>query len=215
MKVYFISGLGADEKAFQALDLSAVEKIHLNWIPPLHKESIESYAKRMAERIEEENPIIIGLSFGGMMAIEIAKIISVQQVIIISSAKGKMELPPYFSICRYIPFHKILPIRAIGLNEKAMLYIFGTRNEEQKQNLINIINNTVEGFNNWAIDRIVKWKNTVVPKNLVHIHGDSDKLLPLGYVKSDYVISNGGHFMIVNQAKDISTIIQNILFKKG
>jgi pimeloyl-ACP methyl ester carboxylesterase len=215
MKVYFISGLGADEKAFQALDLPAVEKIHLSWIPPLHKESIESYARRMAESIVEENPIIIGLSFGGMMAIEIAKIISVQQIIIISSAKGKKELPPYFSVCRYIPFHKILPVRAISLNEKAMLYIFGTRNEEQKKNLINIIHNTVEGFNHWAIDRIVKWKNTEVPKNLIHIHGEADKLLPIGYVKADFTIANGGHFMIVNQAKDISTILQKLLSNKA
>jgi esterase/lipase len=214
MKVYFISGLGADEKAFQALDLPDIEKIHLNWTSPLHNESIESYAKRMADRITEENPVIIGLSFGGMMAIEIAKIISVQQIIIISSAKGKMELPPYFSMCRYLPLHKILPLRAISLNEKAMLYIFGTRNEQQKQNLINIINNTVQGFNNWAIDRIVKWKNTEVPKNLVHIHGDADKLLPFRYVKADYTIPNGGHFMIVNQANDISAIIQNLLFNK-
>ena len=214
MKVYFISGLGADEKAFQALDLPIVEKIHLHWITPLHKESIESYAKRMAEKIDEKNPVIIGLSFGGMMAIEIAKIITVQKIIIISSAKGKMELPPYFSICRYIPLHKILPIRTISMNEKAMFYIFGTRNEEQKQNLKNIINNTVEGFNNWAIDSIVKWKNTEIPKNLVHIHGDADKLLPFRYVKADYTISNGGHFMIVNQANDISRIIQNLLSNK-
>ena len=95
-----------------------------------------------------------------------------------------------------------------------MLYIFGTRNEEQKQNLIHIINNSIAGFNKWAINQIVKWTNNKIPNNLVHIHGDADKLLPFRYVKPHYTILNGGHFMIVNQAKEISTIIQNLLLTK-
>ena len=43
MKVYFISGLGADEKAFQLLQLPGVEPVHLNWMPPLKKESIDCF----------------------------------------------------------------------------------------------------------------------------------------------------------------------------
>lgn len=211
MKVYFLSGLGADEKAFQALELPDVEPIHLNWIPPLKKESIEAYAKRMAERITEPDPVIIGLSFGGMMAIEIAKLIPVKKLILISSAKGKQELPPYFTICSHIPFHKILPLRIMSMNEKAMFYIFGTRTAEQKKNLVSIINNSITGFNKWAIDRIVNWNNNKLPANLTHIHGNADKLLPYQFVKADYTIDNGGHFMIVNQAKEISVLLQKLL----
>jgi len=211
MKVYFLSGLGADEKAFQALTLPGVEPVHLNWMAPLKKESIESYARRMAERITEPDPVIIGLSFGGMIAIEMAKSIPVKKLILISSAKGKQELPPYFTICRYFPFHKLLPLRLISMNEKAMFYIFGTRSVEQKKNLISIINNSITGFNEWAIDRIVNWANKETPANLTHIHGNADKLLPYRFVKADHTIDNGGHFMIVNQAKEISVILQKLL----
>ena len=211
MKIYFISGLGADEKAFQSLQLPGVQPIHLNWVPPLKKESIEAYAQRMADRITEPDPVIIGLSFGGIMAIEIAKLIPVKKLIIISSAKGKQELPPYFTICRYIPFHKLMPLRVISMNEKAMFYIFGTRTIEQKKNLVSIINNSITGFNEWAIDRIVNWTNKQIPAKLVHIHGDADKLLPHRFVKADHTISNGGHFMIVNQAKEISALLQKLI----
>ena len=211
MKIYFISGLGADEKAFQSLQLPGVQPIHLNWVPPLKKESIEAYAQRMADRITEPDPVIIGLSFGGIMAIEIAKLIPVKKLIIISSAKGKQELPPYFTICRYIPFHKLMPLRVISMNEKAMFYIFGTRTIEQKKNLVSIINNSITGFNEWAIDRIVNWTNKQIPAKLVHIHGDADKLLPYRFVKADHTISNGGHFMIVNQAKEISALLQKLI----
>lgn len=96
MKIYFLSGLGADESVFKALHLPGVERVYLNWIEPLPKESMEAYAQRMANRIAEPNPIIIGLSFGGMMAMEIAKLITVKQLILVSSAKTAKELPPYF-----------------------------------------------------------------------------------------------------------------------
>ena len=39
MKLYAISGLGADKRVFQYLDLD-YELIHIDWIPPLKGERI-------------------------------------------------------------------------------------------------------------------------------------------------------------------------------
>lgn len=211
MKIYFISGLGADERAFQSLDLDGIEPIHLCWMEPEKNETMQAYAKRMAERITTPEPIIIGLSFGGMMAIEIAKCIPVKKLILISSAKGKHELPPYFTLCRYIPFHKLLPLHLVSLNTKIMFNILGGRTEDQKKNLIEIIKGTVKGFNRWAIDKIVKWDNRETPADTVHIHGNKDNLLPYRYVKADYQIAEGGHFMIVNNAKEISALLKKLI----
>lgn len=210
-KVYFISGLGADERAFQSLELKGIEPIHLSWMEPKKNETMQAYAKRMAGRITTPDPIIVGLSFGGMMAIEIAQCISVKRIILISSAKNNKELPPYFTICRYIPLHKLLPLRLISLHTKGMFYVFGTRTEEQKKNLQNIIKGTVSGFNKWAIDKVVKWNNKDTPENVVHIHGDTDNLLPYRYIKADYTIEKGGHFMIVNQANELSVLLQKLI----
>ena len=212
MKVYFISGLGADERAFGQLELPGVEPVYLNWIPPLQKESMESYAGRMAEKITEPDPIIIGLSFGGMIAIEIAKQIRVKKLILISSAKGEQELPLFFKMGRYIPLYKLIPIRVNFLTEPFILFFNGVKNKEQKKAIREIINNkTIADFNAWAVDRIVHWKNRTLPANLVHIHGDADKLLPYKYVKADYTIHGGGHFMIVNQAKELSALLQKLI----
>ncbi len=215
MKIYFLSGLGADETAFQMLTLPGIEAIHLNWMSPYHKESMEGYAARMAERISEPNPVIIGLSFGGMMAIEISKIIPVKQLILISSAKSRRELPFWFTLCRYVPFHKVLPLQAIGMHPKIMMAVFGVRNAEQQKQLQAIIQNSTRGFNQWAIDKVVNWRNRIYPRNLVHIHGQADKLLPCQYVNPNHTIANGGHFMIVNNAAEISAIIMHTLVKQS
>ncbi|HLG39082.1 MAG TPA: hypothetical protein VI461_05410, partial [Chitinophagaceae bacterium] len=66
-KVYFISGLGGDKRVFSFLDLSFCEPVFIEWIKPLKKESLESYALRLRNQIPEKNPVIVGVSLGGMM----------------------------------------------------------------------------------------------------------------------------------------------------
>jgi pimeloyl-ACP methyl ester carboxylesterase len=215
MKIYFLSGLGADETVFYGLHLPGVERMYLNWMEPLPDESMENYAKRMADRITDPHPIIIGLSFGGMMAMEIAKLIPVQQLILISSAKTARELPPYFRACRYVPLHKVLPLQSVANSDKLMGFFFGVRTHAQKEQLKKIIRNTTQGFNQWAINALVNWENDRVNAPVFHIHGNADRLLPLSFVQADIIIEGGNHFMIMLKAKEISAHIQQVLLKFG
>ncbi len=70
MKIYAISGLGADERVFKYLTIN-YELIPVKWIRPKHKETIHSYSKRLIEEYgigQETNYGIIGVSFGGLIA---------------------------------------------------------------------------------------------------------------------------------------------------
>ena len=83
--IYCISGLGADERAFSKLKVDGYALKVINWLIPEPNETIEHYASRMRAGITEENPVLMGLSFGGMMCTEIAKQIPVSKIIIISN----------------------------------------------------------------------------------------------------------------------------------
>ncbi len=73
MKIYGISGLGADKRAFQFLTL-ACEFIPIDWIDPLRTEHIEDYSLRLSKLInQDEDFAILGVSFGGLIAAEISK----------------------------------------------------------------------------------------------------------------------------------------------
>ncbi|MDF4221942.1 hypothetical protein [Maribacter huludaoensis] len=54
MKIYAISGLGADQRVFEHLNLD-IELIALDWITPHKNESIKVYAKRLSEVIETDD----------------------------------------------------------------------------------------------------------------------------------------------------------------
>ena len=90
--LYIFSGLGADEKAFQKLNLDAYQLTHIRWIKPGVNEPIEEYAKRLLEQVITPNPVLMGLSFGGLMAIEVSKHIDTDKIILISSVKTKKEI---------------------------------------------------------------------------------------------------------------------------
>jgi pimeloyl-ACP methyl ester carboxylesterase len=210
-RIYIISGLGADERFFSKLHLGDFSVTHLNWIEPIRSESIEGYAKRFAENIIEDDAILIGLSFGGMMAVELSKIKRFEKIILISSAKSKFEIPWYYQWIGKLKIHHLVPGSFYKLNTFFVHWLFSTKSYEDKNLLKEILHDSSASFFTWAIDKIVTWKNTEVPQNLIHIHGTEDKILPYRYVKADYTIEGGGHMMVFNRAGEFEKVILGVL----
>jgi pimeloyl-ACP methyl ester carboxylesterase len=204
--VYFISGLGADQRLFQYLSLDHVRPHYVRWITPEKGESWEHYARRLTGQIDSDRPVLVGMSMGGMMAVEIAKILPVKKVILISSAKTSREIPPYFRLLRILKGHEWISYRLLtwlGLTFGS--WLFGATGRADKQLLKEIIHDTDETFFRWAWQRVATWKNTEIPADLVHLHGNRDHMLPIFFVKPDIVISGGTHLMVLNKAEEISS----------
>ncbi|HRG09492.1 MAG TPA: alpha/beta hydrolase, partial [Cyclobacteriaceae bacterium] len=96
--VYLLSGLGADKRVFDFLKLDDVELIHIEWVRPEESESIEVYTKRILTQITTDKPILIGVSFGGIIATEIAKQIDCEKIIFVSSATTKADIPLLYRV---------------------------------------------------------------------------------------------------------------------
>ena len=208
-KIYIFSGLGVDKRVFDNIDFSGLNIAFVDWIDPLKKETFESYAKRISKDFES-NSILIGLSFGGMLAVEVSKIIPVKKVILIASAKNKSELPKWFLLAGKLKLNQIVPSSLLKTTNFITNWLFGAATSAEKLLLKNIIKDTDPRFLKWAINQIVNWKNLSVPQNCIHIHGTNDRILPAKYLKVDYKIKNGGHFMTVNKAKEIEVIIKKL-----
>ena len=210
--VYVFSGLGADKRVFQNMDFSEYNTIFLEWILPIKNESIENYSKRLLEQINHQKPILIGLSFGGIIATEIAKIIDTEKIILIASAKNFNEIPNYYRFAGKLKIHKLLPSKLLKIPNVLSYWFFGIQNKTDKIILKDILKDTNEEFLKWAIDKIVTWKNTVKHNNLVNIHGTQDRILPIKNIDYDLKVENGGHFMTLNKAVELTKIVRNELF---
>ncbi|MBS1599856.1 MAG: alpha/beta hydrolase [Bacteroidetes bacterium] len=212
MNVYFISGLGADERVFKHISLpEGYEAVYLKWIDPLKNETLTDYSLRMAGKIDMTKPfIIIGLSMGGMIASEISRHFKPETIILISSIPTASDLPPYMTASGKFKLYDWIPI---GFLKSATIIkrLFVVESAEDRLILKKMVEDCDESFIRWGMAAISTWKESPVTFNYTHIHGNNDLVLPMRYTKPTHIIPKGGHFMIVNRAKEVNEIIKKIL----
>ena len=212
--LYFIPGLGADERLFSKLKLTGYKKKYIKWIVPKKNESLPHYAKRLSSQIDSKKSFsLIGVSFGGMLAVEMSKFLKPKKVFLIASAKTNKELPASIHPFRYFPLYNFLPesiLQSVAVfNEKQ----FGIKNKEDGKLFSDMLMACPKGYLQGAMKMILEWRNTTYPKNLIHIHGGNDRFFPIYKIKNPIVIPEGTHFMPYHNAKEVEKIILKELKK--
>ena len=213
--VYCMPGMAASPKIFEFISLPKPFRIHLlSWIPPDKEESLSSYAKRMCKRITSENPILLGVSFGGVLVQEIAKHIPVQKVIIVSSIKTNEELPLPMKMARTTNAHKLLPTQWINNLDALALFAFGKGIKKRLELYQKYLSERNPDYLNWSINALVNWDQVEVPNSVVHIHGEKDTVFPIKYLSNPYIRIKGGHAAIMTQAQWFNSELPDIILKK-
>ncbi len=210
-RIYCISGMGADERIFTKLSVPGYELVPVKWTSYDKNDTLATYAQKLTKQIPEENPIILGLSLGGMLSVEVGKIVQCQKIFLVSSAKTTAELP---RIGRK-PFLKsviqTLPPGFFGHANLMNFNVIGAETEDDRELLKAMMRDTDPGFIKWSLGAVVGWNNASYPKEIFHIHGTADKIIPAKNVRADHWVKGGTHIMVYNRAAEVSEIISNCL----
>ncbi|WP_372919750.1 alpha/beta hydrolase [Salegentibacter sp.] len=199
--VYFMPGLAANSSIFEFIKLPEDKfKMHfLEWLIPHEEESLTNYAQRLNKYIKHENPVLIGVSFGGVVVQEMSKFIEVRRLIIVSSVKCRDELPRRMRIAAETGLFKLLPVSLldyVDYFEKIAVGDFVKKRAQLYKKYLSVRNHR---YLNWAIKNMVLWECDKPRKDIIHIHGDKDEIFPVKHI-TDYINVNGGtHVMIINR----------------
>jgi pimeloyl-ACP methyl ester carboxylesterase len=212
MKVYFISGLAADKRVFKYISLPAgCEAVHLDWIKPQKDDTLPSYALRLASTINRDEPFaLVGLSFGGMLATEIAKLYKPAATILISSVPVSKQLPGYFRMAGKMGLHKWVPVSLLK-SSAATKRFFTRESSDDKKLLWEIINESDAGLIRWSIDAILNWQNEIIPQPVWHIHGTKDEILPVKFTQPTLTIPRHGHMLVMTCPQVVNEFIAQAL----
>ncbi len=209
-------GMAASPKIFEFLDLQSPFEMHLlSWFSPKQNESLNSYAKRMCDRVNHKNPILLGVSFGGVLVQEMAKHIRVRNTIIISSIKNNTELPFPMKMAQKTNAHRLLPTKWINNIDHLALFAFGTGIKKRIALYQRYLSDRNPEYLNWAIDCLVHWDQKKTPKDLIHIHGISDTVFPIRNLLEPFIKIKGGHAIIITQANWFNDELPKLLTKKN
>ena len=211
--IYCMPGMAASPKIFEYLKLPTNFKIHfLSWIPPLKDEPLCDYAKRMCVRVVHKNPILLGVSFGGVVVQEMAKHISVKKIVIVSSIKSKKELPLPMKMAKRTNAHKLLPTQWIENIDHLAIFAFGKGIKRRVALYQKYLSERDSEYLNWAINALVYWDQNKFSNKLIHIHGDSDTVFPIKNLINHYIKIKGGHAVIITKSiwfnRELPAILQ-------
>jgi pimeloyl-ACP methyl ester carboxylesterase len=213
-KVFLMAGLGADTRVYNNIHLEDDEVITVDWIEPHKADTLKTYAQKLIFQYNiTPGSIIIGNSLGGMIAVEIAKILPIKKVILISSIKTIDEAPWYFSLFRNLPVYKLIPGKLFTSMGWLIRFVFGKMNEADNWLFNDMLKNSSPTFVKWAMGATLHWDNKTIPPNTYIIIGDKDHVFDYRRIKDATVVKGGTHIMIFDKAKEINRILKRILKK--
>lgn len=213
--IYFMPGLAASSLIFERIQLPVDQfEIHLlDWELPLKKETLQAYAKRMSQLVLEENPVLIGVSFGGVLVQEMAQFLKVRKLIIISSVKTNLEVPLRMKFAKSTKAYKLLPTSWLHNVELLAKYSFGNAIKKRLKLYEKYLSIRDKVYLDWAIEQMLLWSRTEPNKNVIHIHGTLDEVFPAKNINQYIAVSGGTHIMILSKFRWMNENLPRIILE--
>ena len=213
MKAYCLTGIGANEEVFHNLNLE-FDYAPIVWSPTSNQESLKDYAKNLCVQVDtSEKFVLIGVSYGGMLATEMNKFITPEKTILISSVANRKELPGILKFLGKTGIINVIPAFFFTVPPFLLFWLFGVNHEEGKKIIRKIVGGIDKRFTKMSIKKILNWDNKDIPENIIRIHGDSDRLIPVPKAVDYIKVKNGRHFMIGDRSVEVSKLLNDEIKK--
>ncbi|MBX3390885.1 MAG: alpha/beta hydrolase [Phycisphaeraceae bacterium] len=206
-----LPGLGADQRLFDPQRRHFPNLISLPWFEPLARESLASYAVRMSERIRDSVPansriVLGGVSFGGMLAAEMAPLLKPDAVVLIGSALHPSEISFKLRTMAFAGKWMPVPPRATTrIMGRTFIRTLGPMKREHRHFLETMIDAAPFSFLRWAGNAIFGWEGRAkFGCKLVRLHGDRDRIIPLPRNGLIHIIRGAGHVPNVSHADEVN-----------
>lgn len=193
-----LPGLGLDGRLYAMQRLEFPQIVVPDWLRPRFRETLPDYARRMAEAVNPGGACYVGgMSFGGMVALEMTRHLDCRGCFLISSIRSPQELPFW---ARFLaPWAWVLPPRSdlfAAVAGTSLLWTVGPFLPARWRRFCVHLSKTRAPLLPWACRAVVRWRPPEsFPCPIYQIHGDSDPILPHRNTRPDQIIVRGGHLL--------------------
>lgn len=199
--VYLMPGMAAKPTIFDRIKLPADQfKIYwLEWMIPEENESLEDYAKRMILKIDHENPVLLGVSFGGILVQEMSKFMKIRKLIVVSSVKSRHELPKRMKVAKFIKAYKFAPTQLLSNLDVLKKYAFNDTISKRIDLYKTYLAVNDKRYLDWALKEMLLWDQEEPNAAAIYIHGDRDAIFTHSCEGNCIIVKDGTHIMIVTK----------------
>jgi len=205
-----LSGLGTDDRLFAAQKARLPGLLVLPWIAPEDGEALTAYAGRMAEIARDLSPRWIGgSSFGGMLALEMARRLGPAGVFLIGSCRSPASIAPLLRFAGRAAVHAPSGLWSFAREAAARVGPSIFPHNPDSRAIAAVTAATVpSSFVRWGARAILRWPGVEDPGVPVHhIHGDADAVMPISRVRPDRVVAGAGHLLAATHGDIVSSYL--------
>lgn len=214
--IYLFPGQGADARLFDSLTIDPQFKIRvIEYGTPAAGMTMQSFARELSHQIDTTEPfVLVGVSLGGMLCVELSEVIRPTKTIVISSAKNRNELPLRYRFQKSVPIHKLVSGKMMLAGAKWLQPLVERDQRSNKAIFASMLDKKEPVYMERTIGLIINWERTRNNTPIYHIHGSNDHTLPLRKINSPTsVIAKGSHLMTLTRATEVSEAINRILLQ--
>jgi pimeloyl-ACP methyl ester carboxylesterase len=210
-RLILFSGLGVSpELCRPQLSLPARVEV-IPWIDPGGTGSIGEYAHRMAATIDPIGPLYLaGISFGAMVALELAALLGARGVFIIAGCRSGRQLSPLVRLACRMTHGLPEPIfRALLRGAPMLVRLAGRPDRMQRRFLLELVRTSLPWLMQWGCFAMAEWSDPPATCPIHQIHGSEDWMVPLAGLSPppDQVIPGGGHIINLTHAEIVNDFI--------
>ena len=209
-RILLLTGMTPDRRIFERILPLLPTAVVVDWIRPMKYESIRDYAARLGQSVpRDDSTIVCGVSFGGIVARELASSINAKACVLISSVRSPDELPPWFRVFQLLaPRYAEAAMNSIGIFASH----WPRRLKSQATWRLMKLAGTSGEWHRWATAAVLNWRhpieNNTIP--VFQIHGDRDTTFPIRYIDADSVIHGGGHILPLTHSREVAEKLSQI-----
>lgn len=210
-RIYVIPGIGTDGRLFEHFH-PGIEVVVLEHFDPIKGEDMTAYAQRLACEVDTTKPFaLLGCSIGGMLSVEMSKVIHPEKTFLVASAANANELPMRYRSMRYLPANKLFGGKSLQKMTPLGWYFFEHSRRKDNALFKEMINDKSTTWLKWAVQAVVDWKFDEEVPNLVKIHGSKDRTIPMRNIDNPICIDGATHTMMYFHGEEISQIVKTHL----
>lgn len=214
MRLYCLPGLGADHRIYERCDFGTVPITWLDWPEMPMGSTLADYARVLAPIVDgSREHVLIGTSMGGMVAQELAVLTQPRLTVIISSWKGPEERPWLLALLGRLRAERLVNrffMRHFVPTVRLMRWKLGMESEAAQRHVQLMMDRWSPAQLRVMIHACLTWKG-VNARNVSHVHGDRDALMPVKLIHDARSIAGGTHLMVYTKAQEVSAAVRSIL----
>ncbi len=214
-KLFLFPGLGADHRLFSQMDLGRFQITTPQWLTPNPDESLAQYGARWAKNLPiRSQDALGGMSFGGQLALEIAKHVEARALFLISANRRGEEISSQFRMQNSLLQN--LPESMVRQGLKSIAIPKLSKEEKLQKDQVQMLQLMLEDmdfdFFKWASNAAAKWDYQFKAEDfkmpIYQIHGEHDSIIRRSKDSCVKILQSAGHLINYTHSKEVSQWIK-------